>query len=511
MPKAKVYFVGGGPGDAGLITVKGVDALKEADVIIYDFLVNKKFLGHAKKGAETIYAGKKGRFKHISQGKINALIIKNAKKGKTVVRLKGGDPWIFGRGAEEALALVKKGIPFEVIPGVTSATAVPLYAGIPLTHRDFSSAVIFLTGQESPEKEISGVEWEKVARHGTLVILMGWKNLSAIVKKLIENGRPGETPVAIIRWGTLAKQRCVTGRLEGIVSLAKKEGILPPVVIVVGDIVRLREKLNWFEKKPLFGKRVLVTRTLEQAGVFTKLLEEYGAEPVVFPTIRIVPPRSWKPVDKAIARLKGYDCAIFTSANGVKYFFERLYNLGRDARELKGVKICAIGPATSFAIEERGIRVDLTPEKFRAEAILDALGKRNIKGKNFLLPRAERAREVLPEEIRKLGGKIDVVTVYRTIKPVKETRELKKLLADRAVDVVTFTSSSTVENFISLGKKTEIKRLLKGVTVACIGPITKGTAEKYGFKVDIMPEEYTIPALAEAVARHFGEGKIPTK
>ncbi|MBI5559700.1 MAG: uroporphyrinogen-III C-methyltransferase [Deltaproteobacteria bacterium] len=503
MVNAKVYFVGAGPGDPGLITLKGIEALKKADVIIYDFLANKKLIEHARYGAEAVYVGKKGRFRHVSQEKINGLIIRYAGKGMTVVRLKGGDPFIFGRGAEEALSIEKKGIPFEVIPGVTSATAAPCYAGIPLTHRDFSSAVTFLTGQESPGKEVSAVEWDRLARCSTLVILMGWKNLRAIVKKLVENGRPRQTPVAIIRWGTLPKQKCVTGTLGNIAEISEKEGMLPPVVIVVGDIVKLRDKLNWLEAKPLFGKRVLVTRAAGQAGVFTELLEGYGAQAIVFPVIKTAAPGNYKAADAAVRNLNGYDWAVFTSVNGVKYFFDRLCKLGYDIRELKGVRVCAIGPATAAAVKERGIKVDLTPREYRAESVIEAFGKKNIKGKRFLLPRALKAREVLPEEIERLGGKIDVVTVYRTIKPVEETKELKKLLADKGVDVVTFTSSSTVENFVSLFKKGEIKRLLKGAAIACIGPVTADAAKKQGLKVDIMPKDYTIPALARATAGYF--------
>ncbi len=505
MPKGRIYFVGAGPGDPGLVTLKGIEALKQADVVIYDFLANERLLGYAKEGVEAVYAGKKGRFKHISQERINSLIVRHAKQGKTVVRLKGGDPFIFGRGAEEALAAVRNGIPFEVIPGVTSAVAAPAYAGIPLTHRDFASSVTFLTGQESPEKDEPSIEWDKLSQgEGTLVILMGWKNLKAIVQRLLEGGRPPETPVAMIRWGTLPKQKCITGRLDNIVEVAEKEAMLPPVITVVGDIVGLREDLNWFETKPLFGRRILVTRTSEQAGAFTEILAGYGADPIAVPTIRTVPPADWKELDMAIRRISRYDWAIFTSINGVRYFFDRVYELGHDLRILKGVKICAIGPATARAVKERGINVDLVPGEYRAEAVITALGKRRIRGRRFLLPRALKAREVLPEEIKRCGGKIDVVTAYRTVKPRKEAARIRELLESGGVDVVTFTSSSTVSNFASIFKKGELKELLRGVRVACIGPITAATAREKGLCVDIMPERYTIPALAEAIADHFG-------
>jgi uroporphyrinogen III methyltransferase/synthase len=377
MAKGMVFLVGAGPGDPGLITIKGVEALKSADCVVYDFLANARLLEHARPNAETIYVGKKWASKVITQKEINRLIIKKAKAGKTVVRLKGGDPFIFGRGAEEAEELVAAGVPFEVIPGVTSAIAAPAFAGIPLTHRDLSSAVTFITGQEDPIKERSNIAWDRLSTgRGTLVFLMGWKNLPLITKKLLANGWDPATPVALVRWGTMTKQISLTGRLDNIVELSKKRGMLPPLVIVVGEVVNLRERLDWFETRPLFGKRILVTRTAEQAGSFTSILEAAGAEPVPFPTIKTVGPPSWTPLDRAIKRLSNYDWAIFTSVNGVKYFYERLTRLGLDVRELKGVKICAIGPRTAQEVGSLGIKVDLTPKKFIAESVLDALGKK---------------------------------------------------------------------------------------------------------------------------------------
>lgn len=484
--------------------MKGLEAIKEADCIIYDFLANSRLLEHARVGVETVYVGKKGSEKTLPQEDINSLIIKKALSGKTVVRLKGGDPFIFGRGGEEAEELKLAGVEFEIVPGVTSAIAAPCYAGIPLTHRELASSVTFITGQENPLKERPSIAWDRLSvGRGTLVFLMGWKSLPLITGKLLENGWDPATPVALVRWGTLTKQVCVTGRLDNIIELAEKRELKPPVVTVVGEVVGLREKLNWFETKPLFGKRVLVTRALEQAGDFTRILEKHGAEPIAFPTIKTLAPASWKELDRSIKRLSTYDWAIFTSVNGVRYFFERLYKLGYDIRELKGVKICAIGPMTAKAITNLGIKVDLMPKEFKAEGLLEAFGKRKIRGKRFLLARALVAREILPQEIKRLGGKIDVAPAYRTVKPTKEAGELKGLLLEGGVDVITFTSSSTVTNFVAMFKKKELPDLLKSCTIACIGPITADTAKGYGIKVDIMPKDYTIPALTGAMAEYF--------
>jgi len=502
--KGRVYLVGAGPGDPGLITVKGVEALREADSVIYDFLASARLLEHAPRGVETIYVGKKGSERSITQAEINALIIERARRGRVVVRLKGGDPFIFGRGAEEAGALKRAGIPFEIIPGVTSAIGAPAYAGIPLTHRDLASSVTFITGQESPLKERKNIAWDRLSTgRGTLVFLMGWKNLRLITKKLCANGWPAGTPVALIRWGTLPVQKVVAGTLGNIARLSKKEGIKPPVITVVGDVVRLREDFNWFETMPLFGRTVLVTRTAEQAGEFTEILEKMGAIPYLYPTIRTAPPTDWKPLDQGIKRLSTYDWAIFTSVNGVRYFFERLKKLGLDLRELKGVRICAIGPRTAKAIEALNIRVDLTPRVFVAEAVIEALGRRGIRGKRFILPRALKAREVLPETIRKLGGIIDVLPAYRTVRPRKNTAEMRERIFRGEIDVITFTSSSTVTNFMSSFKKNEVNLINESTRIACIGPITAKTAEEKGLRVDMMPGDYTIPALAEALGEYF--------
>jgi len=504
MAKGMVYLIGAGPGAPGLITLKAIECIKEADVVVYDYLANKKFLEYARKGAEIIYVGKIGGAHTLPQDEINKLIIKKAQKGKIIARLKGGDPFIFGRGGEEAEEIIQAGIDYEVVPGVTAGVAAAAYAGIPLTHRDFTTTVAFITGHEDPMKDESNICWDKISTGiGTLVFYMGIGNLEPNMKKLIENGRSPDTPVALIRWGTTSNQETIIGTIKDIAEKAKQANFKAPAITVVGDVVSLRDKLRWFDKRPLFGKKIIVTRSREQASDFSVLLEKYGAEPIEFPTIETVPPKDWKEVDRTIKNLSKYDWAIFTSVNGVKYLIERLKKQGKDIREFKGIKICAIGPATAKAIEDLGIRVDLLPKEYRAEAIIAGLGKNKIKGKSFLLPRALKAREVLPEEIKRLGGKIDVVAAYRTIKPKEKTDGMRKMLQQKEIDVITFTSSSTVENFVSMFQKGEAPGLLEGITVACIGPITKDTASVLGIKTDIMPEKYTIPALTDAIGEYF--------
>ena len=504
MKKGKLYLIGAGPGDPGLITLKGIECIRKADVVVYDYLANSELLEYAKKDAELIYAGKKGGDHIYPQSQINSIIIKKAKEGKVVARLKGGDPFMFGRGGEEAEELAASGICFEIVPGVTSAISVPAYAGIPLTHRDFTSSVAFITGHEDPTKDESSIAWNKISTGiGTLVFLMGVKNLSQISKNLIENGRDPKTPIAVIRWGTLGKQNTLVGTLETIVELARKNNFTPPAVTVVGEVVRLRDKLNWFETKPLFGRRIIVTRARSQASEFSSLLREYGAEPIEFPTIDVKPPKSFDAMDEAIDNLERYNWLILTSVNGVRFFFERLKVKGRDIRDLKGIRICAIGPRTAEEIGRAGIKIDFVPEEYKAEAVLEGLKKIGIEGKNILLPRAEEAREVLPEEIRNSGGNIDVVPAYKNVKPLEDREPIKRLLKEGAINVITFTSSSTVKNFVEMFDRDELPSLIKGTTIASIGPITAETAKKLGIKTDIMPESYTIPGLTEAIVDYF--------
>ncbi len=504
----KVFLVGAGPGDPGLITVKGRECISSADVVIYDFLANPVFLSYAREGAERIYVGKKGGQHTVPQEGINALIVERAKMGRNVVRLKGGDPFIFGRGGEEAEELVQAGVDFEVVPGVTSAIAVPAYAGIPLTHRDYTATVAFITGHEDPEKKESNIAWDKLATGaGTLVFLMGVGNLSAIAERLMEYGRNPATPVAVIRRGTGPDQETLVGTLEDIAKLAEKSGMRPPAIIVVGEVVRLREKLAWFEKRPLFGRRIVVTRAREQASGFMERLSQLGAECIQFPTIEVRPPESFEPMDSAIEQLSQYDWLLFTSVNGVKYFLQRLHALGGDVRDLKGVKIGAIGPGTAGAWMEMGIRPDLVPEEYRAEAIVEGLGGIGIKGKKILIPRAVKAREILPLELRKMGAEVEVVPAYQTVRPDDDVEFVKGMLDRKEVHMVTFTSSSTVTNFVEMfgSWKETLREKMASVASACIGPITAKTAEGYGFSVDLMPSEYTIDALTEEIVAFFSK------
>ncbi len=498
--KGKVYIIGAGPGDAGLITLKAVEALLAADVLIYDNLVNEELLKFAPTPARFIYAGKKGGDHTLSQEQINELLVKEAQAGNIVARLKGGDPFIFGRGGEEAKKLAENNVEFEIIPGVTSAIAVPAYAGIPLTQRGFTSTVAFVTGHEDPTKEKSDIDWSALAKIGTLVFLMGVKNLAEITKELIKNGKDPETPVAMIRNGSLPTQQVLVGTLSNIVVLAHTNDFRPPAILVVGDVVDLRETLSWFDNKPLFGLGVVITRPERQADDLARLLLEQGANPISFPTIAIEPPDDWSDLEKALDQLESYQWIIFTSANGVHFFFERLRHKGKDIRDLKGIKICCIGPATARQIEEKDIKVDLVPEEFIAEGILQSFSALDLQGKNIMIPRAVKARDILPEGLRKMGATVDVVTAYQTVNSGRKKEELTELLEAGAVDIITFTSSSTVTNFAEIMGKDFV--LPPQVRVACIGPVTAATARKAGFQIDIEQKEYTMQGLVQSLINY---------
>ena len=490
----KVFLVGAGPGDPKLITVKGMDLICRADSIIYDHLANDDLLGLARKEAELIYVGKQASRHAMRQDEINALLAKKAMERETVVRLKGGDPYIFGRGGEEAAHLADNGIEFEIVPGVTSAIAVPSYAGVPLTHRGYASTVAFITGHEDEKKTDSSIRWQELA-HGvdTLVFLMGMKNLKEIKNRLIKEGRAPDTPACVIQWGTLPRQRVVSGKLSEIDALVKKAGITPPGIIVVGEVVALREKLGWFERKPLFGKKIAVTRAPHQSMKLREMLAEKGAEALYVPTISIVPIEPNEPLKEAIGRIEEYSGIIFTSVNGASIFFDRLLAEGRDARSLHGVKIIPIGSATSEFLKSKGITPDYMPESFTAEGIVRVLETIEVRGCRYLLPRAEQARDVVAKYITDQKGICDVIPVYRTTLPSASALPGEKL------DVVTFTSASTAENFITLfGTET-----LETTVVASIGPITTEALQRHGVKVHITASRYDIAGLVDAIVDNF--------
>ncbi len=501
----KVYLVGAGPGDPKLITLRGKELLARADTIIYDYLANPLLLTFAKETVEKIYVGKKGGTRsERHQDQINQEMIHAARAGKIVVRLKGGDPFIFGRGGEEAEALYDAEIPFEVIPGVTSAIAVPTYAGIPLTHRQMASSAVIVTGHEDPTKEENQINWKVLSTAcDTLVVLMGMGNLHGIVSRLIQNGRDPQTPIALIQWGTYPHQKTAVGTLKNIERRAKSSGIKPPVVMVIGTVVTLRDQMNWFESRPLFGQKILVTRAKEQAHEFADLLSEQGAEVISFPTIKVVPPPNFTEMDRAILNIERYDTIIFTSANGVRAFWERLRYLGSDVRILKGISLCAIGPRTQEEIVRMGVRCDVIPSEFVAEGIIKALEKKGgFRGRRFLIPRAMEARELLPVEIRKRGGAVDLVPAYQTVLP--DEREIDHALLNGPLDMLTFSSASTVKNFVTCVDKKRMK-ILKKSAVACIGPITAQAARACGFQVSVMPRAYTFPALTSAIIDFFNK------
>ncbi|MBI3378572.1 MAG: uroporphyrinogen-III C-methyltransferase [Nitrospirae bacterium] len=510
--KGRVYLVGAGPGDIGLLTVKGMKCLQRADAVVYDFHLNAQVLNYIKHDAEFIYAGKRGGHHTMTQDEINKVLVEKAREGKVVCRLKGGDPFVFGRGGEEAEALAENNIDFEVVPGVSSAVAAPAYAGIPITHRGYSSSFAVIPGYEDMTKEESAIDWAKLATGaGTLIFLMAVKNMDVLIKKLMENGRSPDTPVAVIRWGTRPDQKTITGTLRDIADIVKEKDIKPPAVMVIGEVVKLRERLMWYEKKPMFGHRVLVTR--EHAGGFEPL-EDLGAEMIEFPTIEIAPPENYDELDRAINKIEVYNWIIFTSGNGVKYFLKRMMEKDKDIRDLKGIKICAIGTKTAAEIKKYGIKVDLIPEEFNAEGLIKTFIKiqdsrfkiQSLKGIKFLLPRAEKAREIFPEKVRESGGEIDVPVTYRAVKPEMHGKRLKRFLKEGRISVATFTSASTFDNFMEIIGE-DADELLRDVAIAVIGPVTAGAVEKAGLKVEIMPETATIEAMVEDIIKWAAKTK----
>jgi uroporphyrinogen III methyltransferase / synthase len=506
MKKGVVYLIGAGPGDVGLITVRGLELLRRADVVVYDRLVDEGLLSNVRSDAELIYVGKSSGSHTVKQDDINRILVAKAKEGKSVVRLKGGDPMVLGRGGEEAEALFKHKISFAVVPGVTSAIAVPEYAGIPVTHRGLAASFAVVTGHEDPTKGEASVEWGELASAAdTLVCLMGMGNLAAIVDEILKGGRSPETPVALIRDGTTPRQRTVTGKLSTIVKKTERAGLKPPVVIVVGDVVNLRERLAWFDKQPLFGKRVLVTRSRSQASVLSRMLAERGAEAVELAVIEIKELADASELDDAIDQLKEYQWILFTSVNGVDAVWRRMRALGLDARGFGAARIGAIGPATAERLQELGLYPDFISQEFTSESILKGMKKLGVSGCRILLPRSDIAPRDLVDGLARLGAEPFDVAAYRTVAPADVAAEGKRRLLAGKIDVITFASSSTVANLVALldGDVESINE----AKVACIGPATAAAAAKAGIRVDILAQEHTIPGLVAAMESYFKKGE----
>jgi uroporphyrinogen III methyltransferase / synthase len=496
----KVYLVGAGPGDLGLVTLRAKECIERAAVIVYDHLANPEMLGWAREDAEIIYAGKKAGEHALGQDEINKLLVENARAGKEVVRLKGGDPFVFGRGAEEAKAMVDAGIAFEIVPGITSAIAGPAYAGIPMTHRADNSHVTFFTGHEDPSKTTSAIDYAALAKlGGTQVMLMGVERIDAITREMIANGVRRDLPVALVRWATTGRQETLTGTLENIAKRVVEAEFEAPAVAVFGDVVSLRKDLNWYERRPLSGKRIVVTRTRKQAGALTSQLRALGADVFELPTIRIEPPTDLREFAELVQDAHGYDWIVFTSPNGVDAFFEIFYKLYDDAREIGAARIAAIGPATAQRVRDFHLHVDLQPEEFVAESIVGEFQKQGgVENLRILLARAEKARDVLPRELSKLGAIVDEAFAYRTVPETRDVTGARRRLLEEGADLITFTSSSTVENFLALGLPWP-----KGMQIASIGPITSKTAIDHGLKIDIEARRHDIDGLVEAIRKFF--------
>lgn len=502
----KVYLLGAGPGDPELITLRALRALEVADVVLYDALVHRDQLARCKPGAEKVAVGKRAGHESPSQADINAQMLRHARAGKIVARVKGGDPYLFGRGSEEALFLARHGIPFEVVPGVPSPLAATAYAGFSLTHRDLASSVAYITATESDDKPQTTHDWSKLATATqTLVIFMGVRRLRDHMRLLMAHGRRPGTPVAVIQWASMPEQRTVVGTVADIADRVEAAGIGMPALTIVGEVVRLREELRWFDTRPLFGTRVLVTRAKEQAGVLPGLLRDAGAMPVEVELFRIVPPLDPRPLHEAVRRIAGYDALVLTSPNAVEHLFAALDAVGSDARALGSVMVCAVGPRTAEALAARGVRADLVPTVSRGVELARALAAalRDPSRARVLVPRAQTARDAIAAALRAAGVSVDIVTAYDTLPPDDEEKSrILTLIAGRDVEAVAFTSSSTVDSLVDiLGG--EAATLLRGIVKASIGPDTSATAGARGIDVDVVADTPTASGLVEALVRHF--------
>jgi uroporphyrinogen III methyltransferase / synthase len=488
-----VYLVGAGPGDPGLMTTRSLELIVAADVIVHDRLIPRDALALARENAELIYVGKEPGDASVPQDDIAELLIEKARQGRLVVRLKGGDPFVFGRGGEEAEALADAEIPFEVVPGITAGIAAPAYAGIPVTHRDDASAVAFVTGHEDPEREVSALDYEALARFpGTLVFYMGVKALPRIAEALIAAGRDAGEPAAVVERGTLPGQRTVSDTLEGIAAAAEEAGIRPPSVTVIGPVAARRERIAWLERRPLHGKKVVVTRARAQASELARQLDALGAEPIELPAIRIEPRIDSKEVRDAIQSLHTYALVCVTSPNGARLLFEAMAAQGRDSRALANASVAAIGAGTEAALAAGGILADIVPDRFVAEELVEKLNELDLKGKPVLIARAAEARELLPDALRKRGAEVDEVALYETVAETPDSEELERA---RDADFITFTSSSTVRNFLAASEN----GVPEGAKVISIGPITSEAIREAGLTVDSEAERHDIGGLVEAL------------
>ncbi|HEY2615671.1 MAG TPA: uroporphyrinogen-III C-methyltransferase, partial [Chthoniobacterales bacterium] len=486
----KCFLIGAGPGDLGLVTIRAKECIEQAEVIVYDYLSNPEMLQWAPASAEIIYAGKKAGAHTLTQDEINALLVEKGRAGKQVVRLKGGDPFVFGRGAEEAQALAAAGIPFVVVPGITSAIAGPAYAGIPVTHRGKNSHVTIFTGHEDPDKSERSIDFGALTKlGGTQVMLMGVERIEAIAREMLANGARKNLPVALIRWATTGRQETLVGDLENIARRALESGFAAPAVAVFGEVVALRNELKWFEDRPLSGKRIVVTRARAQASVLSEQLRGLGADVIELPTVRIEPPSDLRAFAELVQDAHAYDWIVFTSANGVTAFFDMFYKLYDDAREIGGARIAAIGPATARRIKDFHLKVDLEPEEFIAESVVREFQRQGgVENLRILLARAEQARDLLPRELSALGAIVDEGFAYRTVPETRDDHGARRRLLEEGADLITFTSSSTVENFLALGLPWPAQ-----MQVASIGPVTSKTARDRGLKVAVEARRHDIP------------------
>jgi uroporphyrinogen III methyltransferase/synthase len=508
--KGTVYLVGAGPGDAGLLTLRGAELLRRADVVVYDALVNPELLQLAPKTAEIIYGGKRARSHSLPQEELNRLLISKAREGKTVVRLKGGDPYVFGRGGEEAEQLADAGLDFEVVPGVSSFVAVPNYAGVPLTHRDFASRLTLLTGHAEPGTEAASIDWPQVARTpGTKVIMMGTERIGQLAELLVQEGMAAETPIALVRWGTTGRQQSVSGTLGTIAQVASEAGIAPPTVAVIGEVVRLRAKLNWFERRPLFGRRVVVTRSRDQASELSSRLHELGAEVLSVPTIKLEAPTRREDLVDALLELNSYDWLVFTSPNGVSTFFEYFFRQFHDMRDLGGARIAAVGPGTARKLRELHLQVDLMPDEAIGAAVAEAFAEfESIENLKICLLRAEVANPDLPAALEALGAIVDDVACYKTVPETDDPAGAGARLLDSGADWVLFTSGSTVEHFQARFDIAALQRNFPQLKLASIGPETSKALAALGLKATVEADVHTLDGLVSAlVAAAKGPGR----